>query len=166
MNLDSEDLTTFVTSIRAYKYYVLPFELINSSANYQHYMNDVLWNHLNNFCSAYLNDILIYSKTLKNHIKHVCLILQKLIDAELQVNIEKCAFHVQETPFLEVLLTTNGLCMDSKKVQVVVDWATPVNLKQVQAFIGFCNFYCQFIKGFFKIVTPMIKLTQKNIIFQ
>ncbi|SLM36259.1 retrotransposon nucleocapsid protein [Lasallia pustulata] len=56
--------------------------------------------------------------------------------------------------------------MDPKKVQVVVDWSTPTNLKQVQAFIGFCNFYRRFIKGFSKIVGPILKLTQKGVIFQ
>ncbi|SLM34530.1 retrotransposon nucleocapsid protein [Lasallia pustulata] len=166
MHPNSEDYTTFITSMGAYKYHVLPFGLTNSPANYQHYMNDVLWDHLNNFCSTYLDDILIYSKTLKERTQHVRAVLQKLIDAGLQVDIEKCKFHVQETSFLGVLLSTDGLRMDSKKVQVVVDWSTPTNLKQVQAFIGFCNFYRWFIKGFSKIIGPMLKLTQKGVIFQ
>ncbi|SLM37370.1 hypothetical protein PDIG_11210 [Lasallia pustulata] len=166
MHPNSEDYTTFITSMGAYKYHVLPFGLTNGPANYQHYMNDVLWDHLNNFCSAYLDDILIYSKTLKEHSQHIWGVLQKLIDAGLQVDIEKCKFHVQETSFLGVLLSTDGLRMDPKKVQVVVDWSTPTNLKQVQAFIGFRNFYRQFIKGFSKIVGPMLKLTQKGVIFQ
>ncbi|SLM36260.1 reverse transcriptase domain protein [Lasallia pustulata] len=67
MHPNSEDYTTFITSMGAYKYHVLPFGLTNGLANYQHYINDVLWDHLNNFCSAYLDDILIYSKTLKEH---------------------------------------------------------------------------------------------------
>ncbi|SLM33414.1 gag polymerase env [Lasallia pustulata] len=166
MHPNSEDYTTFITSMGAYKYHVLPFGLTNGPANYQHYMNDVLWDHLNNFCSAYLDDILIYSKTLKEHTQHVQAVLQKLIDAGLQVDIEKCEFHIQETSFLGVLLSTDGLRMDPKKVQVVVDWSTPTNLKQVQAFISFCNFYRRFIKGFSKIVGPMLKLTQKGVIFQ
>ncbi|SLM33609.1 gag polymerase env [Lasallia pustulata] len=166
MHPNSEDYTTFITSMGAYKYHVLPFGLTNSPANYQHYMNNVLWDHLNNFCSAYLDDTLIYSKTLKEHTQHAQAVLQKLIDAGLQVDIEKCKFHVQETSFLGVLLSTDGLRMDPKKVQVVVDWSTPTNLKQVQAFIGFCNFYRRFIKGFSKIVGPMLKLTQKGVIFQ
>lgn len=94
INSDSENLTIFIISMRVNKYYVLSFELINSSVNYQHYMNNVLWDHLNDFCSAYSNDILIYSKTLKNYIQHVYLVLQKLIDVDLQVNIEKYEFHV------------------------------------------------------------------------
>ncbi|SLM35176.1 t18348probable pol truncated-rice blast fungus magnaporthe gypsy retrotransposon [Lasallia pustulata] len=166
MHPNSEDYTTFITSMGAYKYHVLPFGLTNGPANYQHYMNNVLWDHLNDFCSAYLDDILIYSKTLKEHTQHVQAVLQKLIDAGLQVDIEKCKFHIQETSFLGVLLSTDGLHIDLKKVQVVVDWSTPTNLKQVQAFIGFCNFYRRFIKGFSKIVGPMLKLIQKGVIFQ
>ncbi|SLM36608.1 t18348probable pol truncated-rice blast fungus magnaporthe gypsy retrotransposon [Lasallia pustulata] len=152
MHPNSEDYTTFITSMGAYKYHVLPFGLTNGPVNYQHYMNDVLWDHLNNFCSAYLDDILIYSKTLKEYTQHLWAVLQKLINAGLQVDIEKCKFHVQETSFLGVLLSTDGLRIDLKKVQVVVDWSMPTNLKQVQAFIGFCNFYRRFIKGFSKIV--------------
>jgi hypothetical protein len=67
----------------AYKYHVLSFDLINESTSYQHYMNDVLFEYLNDFCQAYLDDVLIYSKTLKKYIRHVRLILQKLIDVDL-----------------------------------------------------------------------------------
>ncbi|SLM34160.1 gag polymerase env [Lasallia pustulata] len=142
MHPNSEDYTTFITSMGAYKYHVLQFGLTNGPANYQHYMNDVLWDYLNDFCSAYLDDILIYSKTLKEHIQHVWAVLQKLIEAGLQVDIEKCKFHVQETSFLGVLLSTDGLHMDPKK-----------------AFIGFCNFYHRFIKGFSKI-RPELEATE------
>lgn len=162
MHPDSEDYTTFVTSMGAYKYHVLPFDLINGSASYQHYMNDVLFEYLNDFCQAYLDDVLIYSKTLKEHIRHVRLVLQKLIDAGLQVDIEKCKFHVQKTSFLGVLLSTKGIRMDPLKVQMIIAWATSICLKEVQAFVGFCNFYRRFIRGFSKIVHSMLKLTLKD----
>jgi len=125
-------------------------------------MNDVLFEYLNDFCQAYLDDVLIYSKTLKEHIRQVRLVLQKLIDAGLQVDIEKCEFHVQGTNFLGVLLSTEGIRMDPLKIQVVIAWATPTCLKEVQAFVGFCNFYRRFIRGFSKIVRPMLKLTLKD----
>lgn len=165
MHPESEDLTTFVTSMGAYKYHVLPFGLTNGPASYQHYMNDVLFEYLNDFVQAYLDDILIYSKTRKEHTRHVRLVLQKLIDAGLQVDIAKSQFYVQETSFLGVLLSTEGIRMDPAKVQVVIAWATPTCLKEVQAFVGFCNFYRRFIRGFSKIVRPMLKLTQKDIPF-
>ena len=165
MHPDSEELTTFVTSMGAYKYHVLPFGLTNGPSNYQHYMNDVLFDFINKFVQAYLDDILIYSKTKKEHTTHVRLVLAKLREAGLQVDIEKCQFYVQETAFLGVILSTDGLKMDPKKVQAVTDWPVPRTLKQVQGFIGFCNFYRRFIKDFSKIVRPMMKLTHKDTAF-
>lgn len=162
MNPASEDFTTFVTSLGAYKYHVLPFDLTNGPANYQHYMNDVLFDFLNDFVQCYLNDILIYSKTRKEHTRHVCSVLKRLIEAGLQVDIQKSQFYVQETDFLDVIVSTEGIRMDSKKIQVIVNWAIPTNLRETQGLIGFCNFYRRFIKAFSKIVRPLIKLTQKD----
>ena len=97
MHPDSEDYTTFVTSLGSYKYRVLPFGLTNGPATYQQYMNDILFDYLNDFCQAYLDDILVYSKTKKDHVAHVRQVLQKLREAGLQVDIMKCEFHVEET---------------------------------------------------------------------
>ncbi len=67
----SEDLTIFIIFFDFYKYHVMSFELINNSTFYQHYMNDVLFDYLHQFCQIYLDDIIIYSKTLKKHKRHV-----------------------------------------------------------------------------------------------
>jgi len=121
MHSSSEDLTTFITSFDFYKYHVMSFELTNDSAFYQHYMNDVLFDYLHQFCQVYLDDIIIYSKTLKKHKRHVRLILNRLREADLQVDINKCEFHVQETIFLELLISIEELKMNSRKMQAVVD---------------------------------------------
>jgi len=71
MHSDSEDLTIFITFFNSYKYHVMLFKLINESMFYQHYMNDVLFEYLHQFCQIYLNDIIIYSKILKKHKQHV-----------------------------------------------------------------------------------------------
>ena len=166
MHPDSEDFTTFITSLEVYKYRVLPFELTNEPANYQQYMNDILFDYLNDFCQTYLNDILIYSKIKKEHVKHVRLILQRLRETGLQVDILKCEFHVQEIKFLGLLISTEGLRMNPSKVDAVVDWSTPINLKETQSFVGFCNFYRRFIKNFSKIVKSLVRLTRKDVIFE
>ncbi len=166
MHPNSEDFTTFVTSLGAYKYRVLPFGLTNGPASYQQYMNDILFQYINNFCQVYLDDILIYSKTKKEHVQHVRQILQKLRDAGLQVDILKCEFHVQETKFLGLLVSIDGLRMDPAKVQAVTNWAVPTTLKEAQAFVEFCNFYRRFIKSFSKIVRPIIQLTKKEVAFE
>ncbi len=166
MHSGSEDLTIFITFFDSYKYHVMLFELINESTFYQHYMNDVLFKYLHQFCQTYLNDIIIYSKILKKHKRHVWLVLNRLREVDLQININKCEFHVQKTIFLELLMSIEELKMNSQKVQAVVDWSTLNNLTQMQFFIDFCNFYRRFIKNFSKIVRSMIQLTQKKIIFE
>ncbi len=94
MHSDNEDLTIFIIFFNSYKYHVMLFELINEPAFYQHYMNDMLFKYLHQFCQIYLNDIIIYSKILKKHKQHVRLILNKLREADLQIDINKCEFHV------------------------------------------------------------------------
>ncbi len=166
MHSDSEDLTIFIIFFDLYKYHVMLFELTNESTFYQHYMNDVLFEYLHQFCQIYLDDIIIYSKILKKHKRHVWLILNRLREADLQIDINKCEFHVQKTIFLELLISIEELKMNSRKMQAVVDWSTLNNLTQIQFFIDFCNFYRRFIKNFSKIVRSMIQLTQKKIIFE
>jgi len=166
MHSDNEDLAIFIIFFDLYKYYVMLFKLTNESTFYQHYMNDVLFEYLHQFCQIYLNDIIIYSKTLKKHKQHVQLILNKLREADLQIDINKCKFHVQKTIFLELLISIEELKMNSQKMQAVIDWSTLNNLTQMQFFIDFCNFYRCFIKNFSKIVHSMIQLTQKEIIFE
>lgn len=162
MHPDSEDFTTFTTSFGAFKYHVLPFGLTGGPASYQQYMNDNLFEYLNDFCQAYLDDILIYSKTRKEHQEHVRKVLLRLRQAGLQVDIDKCEFHVQETKFLGLIVSTSGLKMDPDKVKAVVNWETPTCLKEVQAFVGFCNFYRRFIRDFSKTVKPLVALTKKD----
>ncbi len=166
MHSDSEDLTIFIIFFNSYKYHVMLFDLINESAFYQHYINDVLFEYLHQFCQIYLDDIIIYSKILKKHKRHVQLILHRLREIDLQMNINKCKFHVQEIIFLELLIFIERLKMNSRKIQMIVEWSILINLTQIQFFINFCNFYRRFIKNFSKIVHFMIQLTQKKIIFE
>ncbi len=165
MHLDSENYTTFITALEAYKYKVLSFKLTNEPIFFQQYMNDVLWDFLNDFCQAYLDDILIYSKTRKKHRNHVKLVLSRLREAELQVNIRKCEFDVEETVFLEVIVSELDLRMNLSKVTAIVSWITSTNLKEIQSFVKFVNFYHRFIKNFSKLVKPFTQLTRKNTSF-
>ncbi len=113
MSSESESLTTFVTFFNDYKYKVMLFKLINKLTFFQHYINDVLFNYLHKFCQTYLNDILIYSKILKEHKTHVKEVLNKLHEADLQINIDKYQFKIQKISFLELLIFINNLQMNS-----------------------------------------------------
>ncbi len=165
MHFDSENYITFITALEAYKYKMLSLKLTNESIFFQQYMNDILWNFLNDFCQAYLDDILIYSKTRKKHRDHVKLVLSRLREAELQIDIRKCEFDVEETVFLEVIVSELDLRMNLSKVTVIVSWITLINLKEIQSFVKFVNFYRRFIKNFSKLVKSFTQLTRKNTSF-
>ncbi len=165
MHFNNKNYITFITALEAYKYKMLSFKLTNELISFQQYINDVLWDFLNDFCQVYLNDILIYSKMRKKHRDHVKLVLSRLCEAELQMNIRKCKFNVKETVFLEVIVSELDLCMNLSKVTVIVSWITSINLKEIQSFMRFVNFYHCFIKNFSKLVKSFIQLTRKNTSF-
>lgn len=142
---EDEDLTTFRTRFGSYKYKVMPFGLTNGPATFQRYMNETLMDYLNQFVTAYMDDILIYSATRAEHTEHIRKVLQKLRQAGLQADISKCEFFVQETKFLGLIVGVNGIRMDPAKVSTILEWQTPKSLRDMQAFIGFCNFYRRFI---------------------
>jgi len=166
MSSESENLTTFVTFFNVYKYRIMLFKLINELAFFQHYINDVLFDCLHKFCQTYLNDILIYSKILKEHRTHVKEVLNKLREVDLQINIDKCEFKIQKILFLELLIFINDLRINSRKVDVIRSWEVSQSLTHMQIFIDFCNFYRRFIKNFSKIIQLMIKLTWKDHFFE
>ena len=162
---DSEELITFLIRFGAFKYLIMPFGLCNSPASWQHLINDTLFDFLHCFVQAYLDDIFIYSKTLKEHHSHVCQVLQRLREAGLQADIDKCEFHVQEIKFLDLIVSTEGIQMDPHKVSIILDWARPTYLRHVRSFLGFCNFYRRFIRDFSKLAKPLTGFTKKDIPF-
>ncbi|KAM3065105.1 hypothetical protein ACMFMG_012250 [Clarireedia jacksonii] len=156
----SEEYTTFRTRYSAYKCKVMPFGLTNSPATYQRYMNNILFDFLDVFCTAYLDDILIYSENELDHTAHIIQVLQRLEDAGLQADLKKCEFDVKRTKYLGFIISTDGIEVDPEKVAVVQEWAYPTTLKGVQSFLGFCNFYRRFIRDFGIIAKPLINLTK------
>ncbi len=165
MHLNNENYITFITALKAYKYKMLSFKLTDELIFFQQYMNDVLWDFLNDFCQVYLDDILIYSKTRKKHKDHIKLVLKRLCEAELQMNIWKCKFNVEETVFLEIIVSELDLHINFSKMIIIVSWITLINLKEIQSFMRFINFYHCFIKNFSKLVKLFTQLTRKNTSF-
>jgi len=165
MDPASEELTTFRTRYGQYKCKVLPFGLTNGPATYQRYMHDVLFEYLDDFCTAYLDDIIIYSEDIAEHEIHVRKVLTKLRDAGLQVDIKKCEFSVTRTKYLGFIISTDGIEVDPEKVSAIKTWQYPKTVKGVQAFLGFCNFYRRFIAGYGAIAKPLNQCTRRDQIF-
>src|SRR5882724_8773100 len=114
------------------------------------------------FVVIYLDDILIFSNSLEDHQVHVRCFLDRLRKYDLHSKPEKCLFHTQKIEFLGFMVTPTGISMDSAKTNAVTIWPTPTNLKAVQAFLGFANFYHWFIIGFSDIIIPLFCLTHKD----
>ncbi|KAG0154445.1 hypothetical protein PDIDSM_13 [Penicillium digitatum] len=135
-------------------------------ASFQRFINDTLREYLDCFCTAYLDDILIYSRTRAEHIEHVRKVLQRLREAGLFAKLSKCEFCVSETKFLGIIIGEDGIRMDPDKIETIVNWKTPTCLTDVQAFIGFGNFYRRFIRDFSKVIAPLVRLTKKDVRFE
>ena len=157
-----EWLTAFRTRFGLFETLVTPFGLSNAPATFQARINEVLREYLDVFCTAYIDDVLVYSDTLEEHKIHVRRVLKALGDAGLQLDIDKCEFDQKSVKYLGMIISTDGVSMDPDKVRSVLKWQTPANVKDVQAFIGFANFYRRFIKDFSKICAPLHALTRKE----
>src|SRR5215217_6959854 len=117
------------------------FGLTNAPATFQHFINDVLRPFLDIFCTAYLDDILIYSDNIAEHKIHVHQVLEALQEAGLYLKPEKREFHTTTVQYLGLVITPKGMSMDAKKVNVVKKWGTSANVCDVRALLGFANFY-------------------------
>jgi hypothetical protein len=106
--------TAFRTRYGLFEYNVVPFSLSNAPSAFQHFINDVLHEHLDEFCSAYIND-------LESHQKHVRWVLEATQKAGLQLDIKKCEFHVSEVTYLGLIISTEGIRIDPYKVEAVLN---------------------------------------------
>ena len=161
-----EYLTSFRTRYSQFESLVMLFGLTSAPATFQHYVNDVLRPFLDLFCTAYIDDILIYSNTLREHRNHVRAILEALQKAGLQLDIDKCEFYKEQVLYLGLVISTNGIKIDLSKIQAILEWEEQKNVKDIRAFLGFANFYRRFIDGFSEIAMPLVNLTKKARIFE
>jgi hypothetical protein len=154
--------TAFRTRYGHFEYTVMLFGLTNALAVFQHLMNDIFREYMDEFVMVYLDDILIFSKDQETHDKHVRLVLATLREHGLYAKMEKCEFDKSSVAFFGYVISPDGIFMDKSKVETIQCWATPSSIKDVQRFLRFTNFYHRFIKGYSKITTPLTTLTCKD----
>ena len=113
-------------------------------------------------CIVYLDDVLIYSKNLRQHQKDVSNILEAIQKSGMKVKPSKCEFHWKETEYLGFIICEKGVKADPVKTQAIREWTMPKSKKDIQSFLGFCNFYRRFIEGFIRTAKPLYQRTEKN----
>ena len=138
----------------------MPFGLHNAQGTFQSYINNSLHEYLNVFCTTYLNNVLIYSTDEKEYTKQMLKVLKQLQDHELQMNVNKCEFSMKRIKYLGLIISTDSISMDLEKVQCILNWEMLNLVKDVQAFLGFLNFYRQFVEQFSQHTRLLTKLTK------
>ncbi|CAI7741297.1 unnamed protein product [Closterium sp. NIES-54] len=158
--------TTFRTQYGSYEYLVMPFGLTNAPAIFQAKMNHILRALLDECVVMYLDDILIYSRDMKQHIEHLRRVFKILRRENFYVKLSKSEFALKKVQFLGHTVSAQGVHVDPKKIEAVRTWKTPENVKELQQFLGFANYYNRFVPQYAKIATPLTNLLKKNTPFK
>ena len=136
----------------------MPFGLTNAPANFQQLMQSCLGNLHLCYCIIYLDDVIVFSKILEEHVARLRAVFEKLKQAGLNLNPSKCEFFRQELTYLGHVVSKDGIQTDPKKVEAICKWLAPTNVTEVRRFLGFTNYYCRFIKKYAQVAKPLYKL--------
>ncbi|GKE10195.1 putative reverse transcriptase domain-containing protein [Tanacetum coccineum] len=162
---DDISKTAFRTRYGHYEFQVMSFGLTNAPIVFMDLMNRVCKPYLDRFMIVFIDDILIYSKSIKEHEGHLKLILKLLKEEELYAKFSKCEFWLSKVQFLGHMIDSEGIHVDPAKIESIKDWASPKTPIEIHQFLGLVDYYRRFIEGFLKIARPMTKLTQKSVKF-
>uniref|UniRef100_A0A8C1XXR9 ribonuclease H n=1 Tax=Cyprinus carpio TaxID=7962 RepID=A0A8C1XXR9_CYPCA len=154
--------TALITPTGHYEYLVMPYGLVNALSVFQDFIHDVLREFLHKFVLVYIDDILIYSRSLAEHRRHVVEVLQRLRAFHLYLKAKKCSFHQPSVQFLGYNIDSSGIRMDEGKVDAVRNWPTPTTIKELQRFLGFANFYHRYIQNYSSITNPLTSLLRNK----
>lgn len=154
--------TAFSCHLGHFEFNRLPFGLTNSPATFQRALNDILRPVLGKFAMVYLDDIIIYSKTFEEHLDHLRQVFQLLRKANLKIKLEKCEFMKKELKYLGLVVSPQGITVDTKGIQPIIDYPAPTNVNQLRSVLGMANFYRKFIRSFSTITHPLTILTKKD----
>ncbi|MBW0476315.1 hypothetical protein O181_016030 [Austropuccinia psidii MF-1] len=160
-----EHLTPFRTKYGSFEYLVMPFGLTNSPASFQNLVNDIFQDLLDVYVVAYLDEIMVFSKSEEEHVTHVSTFLSRLRANNLFAKASKCLFHVSSVEYLGYVVSSEGLKMDQAKVQQILNWPPPRTFKALQSFLGFANFYLHFIKNYSKKISSLTSFLKKDSFF-
>ena len=154
-----EPKTTCVTRYGSYEFWVIPFGLTNALTTFCTLMNNISHPYLDKFVVVYLDDIVVYCKTLEEHGSYLRLILR---ENELYVKKEKCSFAQGEVIFLGHKIKDGHLMMDESKVKAIQDWDPPTKVTELRSFLGLANYCRRFIKGYSAKAAPLTDFLKKG----
>jgi hypothetical protein len=159
-----EDIPMMTLTIKygLYEYLVMSFGLTNALAHFMYLMNSVFMPELDKFVMVFIDDILVYSKSMEEHEEHLRIVLQRLWEHQLYTKFSKCEFRIKEVLFLCHMMSQGGIRVDPAKVREVMDWKPPTLVSLARIFLGLAGYYRRFIPNFSRIAKPIIELLKKE----
>ena len=154
--------TAFVTADGHYEFNFMPYGLAGAPASFQAMMDVLLAGLKWNTCLIYLDDVVLFSSTIDQHLMRLEAVLIRIMEANLRIKLKKCHFFESILKILGFVVDKNGILPDPAKLRAVRDYPQPKSIKETQSFIGLCSFYRKFLKGFSIIARPLTQLTRKN----
>ncbi|MBW0489487.1 hypothetical protein O181_029202 [Austropuccinia psidii MF-1] len=156
-----EHLTWFRTKYGSFEYLVMPFGLTNAPAYFQNLVNDIFQDLLDVYVVVYLKEVMVFSKSEEEHVTHVSTLLSRLRTNNLCAKAFNCLFDVSSVEYLGYIVSSEGLKKDQENVQQILNWPPPRNLKHIQSFLGFANFYHRFITNYSKKISSLTSFLKK-----
>ena len=166
MEPESREKTAFVTHAGLFEFNVMPFGLCNAPSCFQRLMECVLRSLNWRIALIYLDDVLVYSRTFRDHLDHLRLVFDRFREAGLKLKPKKCHFGQKSVKFLGHVISKDGVQPDPGKIKAIKEYPVPRRVKDVRAFLGLANYYRKFVKDFAKIAGPLHDLTKKALKFQ
>ncbi|MBW0574409.1 hypothetical protein O181_114124, partial [Austropuccinia psidii MF-1] len=140
----------------------MPFGLTNAPASFQNLVNDIFQDLLYVYAVVYLDEIMVFSKSEEEDVTHVSTVLSRLRANNRFAKGSKFLFHVSSVEYLGYVVSSEGLKMDQEKVQQILNWPPPRNLKALESFLGFANFCRRFIKNYSKKIRSLTSFLKKD----
>jgi hypothetical protein len=157
--------TAFKTHDGHWEFCVMPFGLTNTPATFQAVMNHIFAPMLRKSVLVFMDDILVFSKTLEDHEKHLAAVLEVLRTNSFFIKKSKCSFAQPQLEYLGHIIGVNGVATDPAKIRVVQQWSAPTTVKQLRSFLGLACYYRKFIRQYGIISRPLTDLLKEGVQF-
>ncbi|KAK6009174.1 integrase core domain protein [Ostertagia ostertagi] len=163
---DAKEKSAFTTTEGLYQFRVLPFGLASSPAVFQRLMHAVLGPLLGDEVFCYLDDIMVATETVEQHLHVLERVFQQLSKARLKLNPRKCVLLERKVEFLGHIIDQKGLHMDPAKVEAIKRYPLPRSRSDLRTFLGMCSYYRKFVLGFSKVAAPLHEMTSEKVLFK
>lgn len=150
--------TAFSINNGKYEFTRMPFGLKNAPATFQRAIDDILREHIGKKCYVYIDDVIVFGRTLDEHLANLAIILKALNDAGLKIQIDKSEFLYNEVEFLGCIISSNGVKPNEKKIETIKSFPEPKSIRGIRSFLGMMGYYRRFVKDFAKIAKLLTNL--------